>query len=124
MRRKIARKLGANKRPYRNMIAYLREEAMYAKNKIKEKYSMKLEHLKKKQKEKDENHLEEEVPDDLIEFEDLKVFDKVEYEKIVAETYDIKVIGDLIITEDEKNAARLPPKFCVEEDLYLSLIHI
>ena len=103
-------------RTYRRIIKHLRIEANKASQEHSKKYDKKIEHLRKKFRE-DEQEKMRKLPKGLEEFASLRVFNEEEYEKMVTENYEVLVIGDLSIDEDERSALRLPPKFSIMEDL-------
>ena len=49
--------------------------------------------------------------------EDLKIFNKEEYENLQPDSYEIKVIGNVELNEEEQSALKLHPKFCILDKL-------
>ena len=58
-----------------------------------------------------------EVPEEVVEFSDLSVFSKEQFEKIEVIEDDIKVIGNVELNENEKAILRLHTKFALLENL-------
>ena len=63
------------------------------------------------------NTTDNKVPDDLIEYEDLVVFNKEDYENLEPVKYEVKKIGQVEITPEEEKVLSLHPKFCILEKL-------
>ena len=116
MRKNIARIYTKNSRTYRRILKTLKIEANKTTQEMNIKYKTKIEHLRKKFREDDKTKIMK-LPKGLEEFSNLSVFDQDEFDRILVESYEVLVIGDLTIDEDERNALRLPPKFSVMEDL-------
>ena len=57
------------------------------------------------------------LPKGLEDFAMLSIFDQEKWDRLVAETYEVLVIGELELDKDEKSALKLPPKFSLMEDL-------
>ena len=111
-RREIAKKHKNNSKPYRKIMTQLRQEAKKRKEEMTRKFKKKVEHIKYKYscRQEDEN---KEVPEDMLEFSDCSIFNKKKYDDLEEETYEIKVIGDVELSENEKKVLKLHPKFCV-----------
>ena len=111
----MARRLGNNSRKFKNMITDLRQEARKAKEESTTKFKEKTAHIRKKySRDKQEDR---EVPEDLMEYMDLKIFNKEEYENLQPDSYEIKVIGNVELNEEEQSALKLHPKFCILDKL-------
>ena len=116
MRKDLARVHTKNTRTYRRLIQTLKIEANKISQEMSNKYKIKIEHLKKKFREDDIEKIKK-LPKGLEDFKNLRVFNQEEFDKIVVESYEVLVIGDLTIDEDEESALKLPPKFSIMEDL-------
>ena len=117
MKKDLAEKLnGERTRGYRKTISDLNKIARDEKNKVTEKYNKKLAHIRKKQKKEDE-HEEDTVPEDMSEYAELIVFKKSKYEELEIPEQEIKVIGDVSLSTEEKQLLKLHPKFSVMEGL-------
>ena len=114
-RKDLARRLGNNSRKFKNVIADLRQEAKKTKKESTEKFKEKTAHIRKKYSRNTQE--ENEVPEDLQEYTNLKIFNKEEYENIQPDSYEIKVIGEVELTEEEKSVLTLHPKFCILDKL-------
>ena len=112
----MARKHTKNSRTYRRVLKQLRIEANKTTQDFDKKYKKKVKHLRRKFRESEKDKIKK-LPKGLEDFAMLRVFDQEMFDKIVAESYEILVIGDLVFDEDEKNAMKLPPKFSIVEDL-------
>ena len=116
IRQDLARKYTKNSRTYRRVLKQHRIEANKTTQDFDKKYKQKVEHLRRKFRESEQDKIKK-LPKGLEDFAKLRVFDQEMFDKIVAESYEILVIGDLVFDEDEKNAMKLPPKFSIVEDL-------
>ena len=94
----------------------LKIEANKTSQEMNKKYKTKIEHLRKKFREEEKEKIKK-LPKGLEEFSTLRVFDEDAFEKILVESYEVLIIGDLQIDEYEQSALKLPPKFSVMEDL-------
>ena len=56
-------------------------------------------------------------PDEIKEFSELKVFNKVEIENMRKQEIEISCIGKVELDSDEKAILRLPPKFAIRRNL-------
>ena len=119
IKRKLADIAGNNSRTYRKVIEELREVARRTKHETTAKMKAKNEHLKKKYNIKSQEQ-QEPPPEDLKKFEDIMIFDKTKYENLKNDSYQIKIIGNVELSNDEKAVLRLHPKFCVLENLTLT----
>ena len=117
MKRDLSEKMMGDKtRPYRRIISYLNKIARDHKDMLNKKYKKKLEHLKAKYKMEEEDE-DEEPPVDLQEYGELTVFNKSKYKEIEVKSYEIKVIGDVTLSEEEKAVLKLHNKFSVLDNL-------
>ena len=116
MRQDLARIYTKNSRTYRRILKTLRIEANKITQEMDRKYKKKIEHLQKKFRE-DEKEKIKKLPKGLEDFCTLRIFDQEEFDKILIESYEVLVIGDIEIDDDERNALKLPPKFSLMEDL-------
>ena len=114
--------LGENTRKYRNTIKHLRKEASKLMKEARAKNKTKIDWLLKKYRSEDLNNNENfVVPDDIIQFKDVQIFNS----EFVAPDEDCKpdiiTIGDIQppLDEDELAALSLPPKTAVNGSLKL-----
>ena len=105
-RKSIGEKLKTNSRPYRNLMKELRGEAARTKIELTRKNSKKVEHLKMKYRENTEDKSRR-IPEDMEEHRNLRVFSPTKYNEIKEEEYEIKIIGDIEVSEKEKNVVKL-----------------
>ena len=114
IRREIAKKHKTKSKPYRKIMTQLRQEAKKRKEEMTRKFMKKVEHIKHKYsyscRQEDEN---KKVPEDMLKFSDCSIFDKKKYDDLEEETYEIKVIGEVDLSENEKKVLKPHPKFCV-----------
>ena len=117
MKKKLSEDLkGEKTRGHRRVISYLNKVARDTKLKLREKYKQKLEHLRqKREKEKDDE--ENEVPEDMEEYASLSIFQDKKFKEIETTEYDIKTLGEISLSEEERAVLRLHTKFSVLEDL-------
>ena len=116
MRREIARIHTKNTRTYRRILKTLKIEANRVTSEHNKKYEKKIEHLRRKYKEEEREKIKK-LPKGLEGFETLRVLDQDRYDEILQEHYEVLIIGDIELDEDEKNALKLPPKFSIMENL-------
>ena len=107
-----------NSRKRRNIVRNLRKEAAKAKKEAMKKYESKMKHLRKKYRDNEEEKLKK-VPEAMegLGLEGLTIFDKNFFEAVQIWDYEVEIIGDLELSENEKLILKLPPKFAVEENL-------
>ena len=99
-RRLLGKRLKGRERQYKNLVKYLRQEARKTGQEIKIKYKNKIAHIKEKYR-RQELEIQDEIPDDLEEFAQLRVFSKDRYDKIAPESYEPKIIGKVELSEEE-----------------------
>ena len=117
MKKGLAEKYQGDKsRGFKRAVNYLRQEARKVKLELQEKYKMKVEHLKNKYRKQAED-LAEEVPEDMSDYADLSVFKQQKYDEIEEEKYEVLTIGEVSLSEEEKQVLRLHNKFSVLENL-------
>ena len=116
IRKEYGRIYKKNSRTYRRIMNELKNEANKISQEMNKKYKAKIEHLRKKYREEEKEKIKK-LPKGLEDFSTLRVFDEDAFEQILVESYEVLIIGDLEIDEDEQNALKLPPKFSVMEDL-------
>ena len=125
MRKDLVEKLGGEKvRRWRRVINHLNKLAKTTKEKLNEKYNNKIQHLKQKYRNENEENEDEEVPSDLTDFSDLTIFQKARYEEIETQKYDVKTIGDVVLSDDEKKVLQLHNKFSILETLKPSSMNV
>ena len=112
MRRMIDSELQKNSRPARRLLKEFREESARTRKECRKKYDDKIEHLKRKYRHNEEER-EKNIPSDMEEISELRIFDKNRYEEIELESYDIKIIGDVELEENEMKVLKLHPKFAI-----------
>ena len=110
MRRKLVRKTGENTRKTRTLIDGLRNEAMREKTRMREKYDKKLRFLQAKYGGENDDEMEK-TPDGLEKYKNAKIFSRLRYEKLERQEQSVCVVGDLAISDEEKLALSLPPKY-------------
>ena len=71
----LSNKMGKNTKTYRSTIRKFRDAALEKKAEYREKYSNKLEHLKFKYREDEEEKLDN-IPKEMQEYASLSIFDK------------------------------------------------
>ena len=59
------------------------------------------------------NPEDDEVPEDIVEYNNLTVLRKVDYEALEKESYEVTVIGEVSLTVEESKVLKLHPKFGV-----------
>jgi hypothetical protein len=118
IRNEIFKHFGQHSKTTRMIIKKLRTEAQTVKKDHEMTYRQKIEHLKRKYREDEEMKMDK-IPDELKEFGSVCVFDRGKFENLEIEKYDVKVIGDILLDDDEKRVLTMHPKFavmsCLEE---------
>ena len=115
-REELAKIMGKNSKRYRTRIRGFQERARKVKAEAKEKYQKKLEHLKFKYRE-DEEEILDNVPEEMKEFMDLSIFDREKYERIQIQSYEITCVGETNLSDEAISVLKMHPKFSVMEDL-------
>ena len=117
MKRDLATKLeGEKTRSYKKTVNYLNKVARKTKNILQEKYKNKIKHLRAKYRQTEEEKVEE-IPEDLEEYSNLSVFNKQKYEELKVNKYDVQVIGEVELDDDERAVLSLHNKFSILENL-------
>ena len=115
--REMEKNLGKNSRLYKNTIALLRQEARKRKVEVTTKFKNKDRHLKEKYNKCGRQESDRVIPDDLQEYSDLIIFNKNGYESLEPVSYEVKTIGQVELTQEEKSVLKLHPKFCIIDKL-------
>ena len=115
-REELAKILGKNTKRYRTRIRGFQERARQVKAEAKEKYKNKLEHLKFKYRE-DEEELLDTVPEGMKEFVHLSIFDREKYARIKIQSYEVTCVGEINLSNEEMSFLKMHPQFSVMEDL-------
>ena len=116
IRKKIYGKNGDASRKAKKTIRILKSEARNKKKELRIKYSKKIEHLLKKYRQDDEDKLDA-ILKGMENLEDLSIFDRDKFNAIMNKDYEVTVVGDVDLTENERKVLRLHPKFSVIQDL-------
>jgi hypothetical protein len=115
-RREISEILGQNSKRYRTIIRNLRGDAQKTKKIYKEKYDKKLNHLRYKYRESEEEKLDK-IPKEMQDFESLSVFDRGKFGRIEVQKYEVTCVGDVDLSTETKSVLQLHPKFSIVESL-------
>ena len=110
MRRKIVCENGENTRRTRSIIKSLRNEAMRQKTTMRMKYDKKLKFLRRKYKGEKDDDLED-PPKGLEQYKNAKIFSRLKYQIYEKDDPAVCVIGDMVISDEERQVLSLPPKF-------------
>ena len=116
IRREIEDKFEKNSKTQRRIIQYLRIEAAKVKRGKLKIYEARLENLKRKYREDEEDKIRR-IPDGLEEFRQLSVFKPDKFDIIEEESYEVGIIGDLDLKDNEKKVLQMHPKFSIMENL-------
>ena len=117
MRRDLQSDLGGEKsKKYKDAMSHLKKAATETKDAMKNKYKTKIKHIKEKYR-RDENEDVEQPPEGLEDYAELSVFSKTKYDRIEVENYEVKTIGEVTLSDEEKEILRLHPKFSVMGNL-------
>ena len=116
LRKKVYKKTGDDSRKSKKIIRILKNAARSKKMELKIKYKKKVEHLKKKYRQDEEDKLDE-IPNGLEGLEGLSIFDRDKFDKIELKEIKIETRGDLNLTENQRKILGLHPKFSVVQKL-------
>ena len=105
-----------NSKSYRSILKMMRLEAMKIKNEMKSKFGEKMDHLRSKYRDM-EDELLRKVPTGLEEYATLSVFDSKMFDEIEIQDYNIEILGDVEMTNDELAVLKLHPKFSIISSL-------
>ena len=116
VRRKIYKKTGDDSKKSKKQIRTLKNAARAVKMDLKIKYKKKVEHLRKKYRQDEEDSLNE-IPNNMVGLEHLSIFDRNKYDEIETRDVEILVLGDIDLTENVKLVLGMHPKFSVIQKL-------
>ena len=117
LRTELDNELKKNSRPSRRLLKEFREESARVRIEIRQKYRVKIEHLRRKYREDKDEQLRR-IPPDMLDMGGLRIFDPQRYDEIEIENYEVKVIGDVQLDENELKVLKLHPKFAILPRLY------
>ena len=115
-RREIAKILKNNSRPFRKVMQEFKKEELMVKEELTDKFKKKVEHIKLKYRKNKNAHPEEDevvVPDDMTDYSEARIFTKKSYDNIQEDSYEVKIVGEVELTVEERKILQLHPKFCV-----------
>ena len=112
-RKEIENQLGENSRPYRRKMAWLKEEGEKVKKEQEEKYGEKIKNLRDKFN-KEEEEKDNQIPDEIKEYADIKVFSKEKFQEIKVNDEEVLIVSKGIsLSDDEKSVLCMHTKFSV-----------
>ena len=79
---------------YRKKLRQISKDVTYHRNKERERLDMKLRHLRKMRMEFEAEKLDV-CPDEVDMYRNAIIFNKIEFEKLKVDDFDIKVVGDI-----------------------------
>ena len=100
---------------YKKLINQLRKEAEKTKKDQKSKYDKKTQHIEAKTKQEDTE--EEHIPKGMEKLIGIKIFRKEAFDEIKMIDTEVPIIGEVELSEAEKNILRRTPKFAIPETL-------
>ena len=112
----LSKKLGKNTKTYRSTIRKFRDAALEKKAEFREKYNTKLEHLKFKYREDEEEKLDN-IPKEMQEYASLSIFDRDNFDKIEILSYEVIRVGDVELSPKEEKVLKMHPKFSTMDTL-------
>ena len=115
-RQALSEILGKKSKRYRSAIKSLRDAAFDKKREYKELYITKLEHLKLKYRE-DEQEKIDNIPDEMQDYVSLSIFDREKFDRLETKSYEVTCVGNIILSNEEKSVLEMHPKFCVMDVL-------
>ena len=116
MRSEMKRLFGENTRQTRTVIKHLRMVASKERTYQRQRYCKKLHYLREKYANRVREKLDE-VPEDLKLYGDASVFSGEKYDRIEEDEIVIQIVGDVSLSENERTALKLHPKFALMSDL-------
>ena len=118
LRKSLFQMCGENKNRMGKIMRKLRKAANEEKGKCRKKGEKKLNHIIEKRKKVETGNDEKiKVPEEIVELDEAKAFNRIEFDKIVIKETEPEVIGKVEIDENEKEALKLHPKFAVRKKL-------
>ena len=111
LRKELEKVYEKNSKPYRSTIKFMRNEAHEVKEESKENFASKIEHLRGKFRIDEEEKLRN-VPNGLESFQELSIFSPKKFAKIERQSYEVEVLGDVSLTEEEKCVLRQSQEKC------------
>ena len=115
-RTELGKMLGKNSKTYRSTIRKLRDAALEKKEEYRERYDKKLEHLKFKYREDEEEKMDE-IPKEMKDYVSLSIFDREKFDRIKTLSYEATCVGELDLTNGEKTILKMHPKCSVMDNL-------
>ena len=116
IRRELNKTFGENTRRTRTIVKNLRLSTAKEKLKMKKKYEKKVEFLEKKYRREEEGESEE-VPKDLENYKDAKVFSRKTFEEIEKNEISVAILGDIEVSDQVRQLLKLHPKFSIMQRL-------
>ena len=116
VRREMRQSFGENTRQTRTIIKHLRNEAARERTYQRMRYCKKLDYLREKYANCAREKLDE-VPEELREYEDAAVFNGEKFAKIEEDEVKIQIVGNVLLSENERKVLRLHPKFALMSDM-------
>ena len=113
-RKQLTRKYHPNTVTYKKVIKFLRGEAERMKKDQREKNWKKLQHLKRKHKEDEEEKLAQ-APPGMESMSHLSVFDNEKYDEIETDKVIVPKIGEITLSEEEESILKRNPKFSLPQ---------
>ena len=110
--RKELKEMLGSKNSFNKVISKINSEAKRWRKLERSKYQSKVEHLKRIRKEEEIRKLQE-CPQEIIDYKDIIVFNKSEFDKMKKENVEISRIGNVELDRDEIAILKLPPKFAI-----------
>ena len=97
-----------------SILSRLRKDMIKLKNKLKKKFTAKLEHLAaERTKEIEEKKKLVTIPDELIEFKECSIYNEIKRQRLSKENVEGVIVGNVSLDEDELSIIKLSPKFAV-----------
>ena len=116
MRLEMKKLFGENTRRTQTVIKHLRMEAAKERTYQRTRYCKKLDYLREKYANRVREKLDE-VPDDVKLYGDAAVFNSDKFDEIEEDKIVVQIVGDVTLSENERKALKLHPKFALMSDL-------
>ena len=117
MRKEQEEILGKKSNKHRKMMSRLAEMVEETKKNLREKYDRKIKHLRDKFDQDKEMQLDK-VPDEMMDFSGIAVFDRKKFDGIEMEEQKIVKYGDVETSEEEDMILKMHPKMSVVARLH------
>ena len=112
-RREFEREHGRTSDKVKKAIKRIKEKTVTARTKVKVKFRQRMEHLEEKYAPRTNNN----IPEDLLKYSEAGVFNNNETWGDDNKEQEVIIIGNVVLSEEERSVLQLPPKFGIMDKL-------